>query len=149
MQAALFWLAGTHAVHGNCGIVVNPDNVFTAGVAPPLAFEATGRRSAFVRLHQRDGPTADAADRIITNGSAYQHRRRAAQSAVGIEHKNAGVFLVNHHEKTLLVVAGYDDPVGEAPRIGRCGFEPKVSALRTAGLLFSTRVCRRAHLYER
>lgn len=71
-------------VHGNCRVVVNPDDVFTAGVAPALAFEAARRCGAFVRLDQRDGPTADAFDRIITDGSANQNRRCAAQGANGL-----------------------------------------------------------------
>jgi len=118
MQPPLLRVGGEHRVHGDGGVVVDPDHVLAARVGAVLAHEAAGRRGALVRQHLGQRALADAGHGVVAARQPQQHRRAAAQPRLTVEHHQPRVALVDHGKRPAAVVVGGAHPAEQLARIG-------------------------------
>src|SRR5688572_15592036 len=91
-------------VDGDRGIVVDPERSPSADCRTETADEATGRRCAIRGRDVAKLTIGDAVDGMITDRRPKEPGRRAANAAVGAEHKDLCGALVYDRERAPLVI---------------------------------------------
>lgn len=103
----------TERVHGDRGIVVNPQHAPSANGPTESADKATSRRCAVFGRDIAKRTTGDAGDGMISDRRPKEPGRRAPKMAVGAEHKYLCGGLVYDCERIAVVIAGCDNPARE------------------------------------
>src|SRR5690606_12091745 len=109
-----------HAVDGECGFVVEPDDGLAVPVAAGLGLEATRRRGA-VLWPQAAGlcTLADIRGRAVAGCESEQRDRRAREPPVAMEQHERGATLVDDGEGRATVVTRFEHALCKLPGGGR------------------------------
>ena len=103
-QPMVSGIASYHAMQGDRGAVIDPENILREVVAE-IGHEAARRCRALPRAYGRQFPAADARDGFVAAGRAQECECSAVQSPAFVEDEHFRLDLVDDYEGQAVVIA--------------------------------------------